>query len=87
MGHYKDLSQINIKSNFRSCKCTENSNLNENRWKVIFGHTEIEKQEFHQHTRTISINNIDINKIAVPNKVSFDKKDFKYFTGYNYAEK
>ena len=28
------------------------------------GHTEIEKYQFHQH---ISINNIDINKIAVSN--------------------
>ena len=43
------------------------------------GHTEIEKYKFHQH---ISINNIDINKIAVSNQVSFDKKGFKYFVGY-----
>ena len=34
-----------------------------------------------------TINNIDINKIAVSNKVSFGKKDFKYFIGYKDAKK
>ena len=47
------------------------------------GDTEIEKQKFHQHKITISINNIDINKIVVSNKISFAKKGFKYFNGYN----
>ena len=28
------------------------------------------------------LNNIDINKIKVSNKFSFDKQDFKYFIGY-----
>ena len=35
----------------------------------------------------ISIDYIDINKIVVSNKVSFGKKDFKYFIGYKYAKK
>ena len=40
--------------------------------KVIkFGDTEIEKHEFHQHKSRILISNIDINKIAASNKVSF----------------
>ena len=43
---------------------------------IKFGNTEIRKQKFHQHKRPISINNIDINKIAVSNKVSFDKRGF-----------
>ena len=30
----------------------------------------------------ISIDNIDFKEIAVSNKVSFGKKDFKYFIGY-----
>ena len=30
--------------------------------------------------------NIDINKIVISNKVSFDKKDFKYFIGYKDAK-
>ena len=32
-----------------------------------------------------SINNIDINKVVVSNKVSFDKQDFKYFISYKDA--
>ena len=39
---------------------------------------EMEKQKFHQHKRPILINNIDINKIVVSNKVSFSKKGFEY---------
>ena len=30
----------------------------------------------------ISIDNIDINRIVVSNKLPFDKQDFKYFIGY-----
>ena len=47
-----------------------------------FGDTEIEKQQFHQHKRPISIKNIDINKIVLSNKVSFGKTGFKYFIDY-----
>ena len=46
---------------------------------IKFGDIKIEKQKFHQYKRPISIINIDISKIAVPNKVSFGKKGFKYF--------
>ena len=48
---------------------------------IRFGDTEIEKQKFHQHKRPISIENIDVNKIVVSNKVSFDKQGFKYLIG------
>ena len=48
---------------------------------------EIEKYKFHQYKSYITINNIDINKIAVSNKVPFIKKDFKYFIGYKEAKK
>ena len=44
---------------------------------IKFGNTEIKKHTFHQHNSPISINNIDINKIVVSNKVSFGKKDFE----------
>ena len=43
---------------------------------------EIQKHKFHQHKGPISMKDIDINKIVVSNKVSFDKKGFKYFIGY-----
>ena len=42
---------------------------------------------FHQHKSPISIDNINIDKIVVSNKVSFGKKDFKYFIGYKEAKK
>ena len=47
-----------------------------------FDGTEIEEYRFHQYKIPILINNIDINKIVVPNKFPFDKQDFKYFNGY-----
>ena len=49
---------------------------------INFDDTEIEKYNFHQHKSPILINNIDINNIVVSNRVSFGKKDFKYFIGY-----
>ena len=46
---------------------------------------EIGKLRFHLHRSLIVIDNIGIDKIA--NKVSFGKKDIKYFIGYNNPEK
>ena len=54
---------------------------------IKFGDTQIEKQEFQQHESSILINNIDINKIVVSNRVSFGEKGFKHFIGYKYAKK
>ena len=44
---------------------------------IKFGDTEIERHNFHLHNSPILINNIDINKILVPNKVSYGKNGFK----------
>ena len=44
--------------------------------------TETKKHKFHQHKSLILINNVDINKIVISNKVSFSKNVFKYFIGY-----
>ena len=56
--------------------------------KVIpFGDTEIEKHKFYCHKNPILIDDLDINKIIVSNKVSFRKKGFKYFIGYKDNEK
>ena len=41
--------------------------------------TEIEEYKFHQNKRPILINDIDINKIVVSNKLPFGDQDFKYF--------
>ena len=70
MKYYK---KINIKSNFEAVNCCK-------KWKIInlFGGIEIEKQQFHQHKRPISV---------VSNEFPFGKKCFRYFTGYKNAKK
>ena len=52
---------------------------------IKFGDIETKKQKFHK--RSISIKNKDINKIAVSNKISFGKKDFKCLIDYKDAKK
>ena len=42
---------------------------------IKFDDLEIQKQNFHQHTRPISVKNVDINKVVVSNKLSFGKND------------
>ena len=40
-----------------------------------------------QHKNPISINDVDISKIVVSNKVNFGKKGFRYFIGYKNGKK
>ena len=54
---------------------------------INFDDTENEKWKFHQDKRPVSINDIDINKIVVFNKLPFGKHDFKYLIGYKDSEK
>ena len=54
---------------------------------IKFDDTEIEEFEFHQHKSPILINDIDIDKIVVSDKLPFGKQDFKYFIGYKDAKK
>ena len=54
---------------------------------IKFDDIEIEKYKFHQHKSPCLIDSVDINKIVVANKVSFGKKDFKYFIDYKDARK
>ena len=49
--------------------------------------TEIEEYKFHQNKSTILINDIDINKIGVPNKLLFSNQDFKNSIGDKDVEK
>ena len=46
-----------------------------------------QKQKFYYHKRPISIENVDIDKKVVSDKVPFGKKGFKYFIGYINAKK
>ena len=61
------------------------------KWKqktiIKFGDTEVKKQNFCQHKRSISLKNLDIEKIVVSNKVSVGKKLSKHFIGYNDAKR
>ena len=43
---------------------------------INFGNNEVEKHKFCLNTSPILINNADINKIVVSNKVSFGRKSF-----------
>ena len=48
---------------------------------INFSDSKMQKQKCHQHKGPISIKNVDIDKVIVPNKVPFGKKGFKCFTG------
>ena len=48
----------------------------------MFGNAEVEKHKFYSHKKPILIDDVDIDKILVSNKISIGKKDFKYFVGY-----
>ena len=54
---------------------------------IKFDDTETEQRKFHQNKSPISINDIDIIKIVVSNKLPYGKQDSKYFIGYKDSEK
>ena len=54
---------------------------------IKFDDTETEEYNFHHCKSPISINDIDIDKILVSNKLPFSKQDFKYLIGYKDAAK
>ena len=54
-----------------------------NREKIItFGDIKMKEQKFYQYKIPISIDNLNVDKIAVSKKVSFDKNRFKYFISH-----
>ena len=54
---------------------------------IEFDDTRMEEYEFRQYKSHILINDRDINKIVVSNKIPFNKQDFKNIFGYKYAIK
>ena len=54
---------------------------------IKLGDIKIKKRKIYQYKRPISINNINVDKIVVSQKVSFDKYRFKYFIGYKDTKK
>ena len=49
---------------------------------IKFDGTKIEEYKVLPNRSPISINDIDLNKIVVSNKLLLGKQDFKYFIGY-----
>ena len=54
---------------------------------ITLGDIQLEKNIFHQHKIPISVDDVNINKIIVPNNVSFSKNVFKCFIRYRYNER
>ena len=51
---------------------------------LTFDNIEIEKNEFYYNENPIFLNDIDIEKVLVSNKIPFGEKNCKYFIGYLY---
>ena len=49
-----------------------------------FGENDILKSDFHRNKRSININEVDIERIALSDKKSLNKDSFKYFIGYRH---
>ena len=54
---------------------------------IVFGDTGIEKHKYHFYKNLILIDDVDIDKTLISNKIYFGKKDFKCFLGYKDNEK
>ena len=54
---------------------------------ITFVNNEVEKHRLHQYISPILINDVDISKIVVSNRVSFGKKGCKYFIVYEKIKK
>ena len=52
----------------------------------MFQDIEIEKNKFQHYEGTVSLKNVDIEKILVSNKISFGEKKYKYFIDYLYKD-
>ena len=61
----------------KKCKCMQNG-----KEIIMFSDIEIKKQKFHSHKIPISIDDVNIDRTAVSNKVPSSKKGFKYFIRY-----
>ena len=51
---------------------------------LTFRNIEIEKDKFYSHKSSISLEDVDIEKVLVSNKISSVVKNYEYFIGYLY---
>ena len=52
-----------------------------------FGYTDVKKSSFHKSKYPIDINEVNIGKIVISNKVLYGKKGLKYFIRYKGDDK
>ena len=50
--------------------------------KLNFGDIEVSKEQFYDRKKAIGLNVVDINNIAVSNKIKGNNEKSKYFIGY-----
>ena len=50
---------------------------------LMFGDIEIEKDNFYRNKSTVFLEDVDIEKVLVPNKISFGEKNYKCFIGFD----
>ena len=50
--------------------------------KEILTFEDIEKNKFYRNNTSIFLKDVDIEKVLVPNRISFGEKNHKCFTGY-----
>ena len=80
----KKIKRYEVKKNiYKNIKtiCKNESKI------IKFDDAEIEEFKFHQYKSSISINDIDTNKIVASNKFPFGKQDLKYFIGCKNTKK
>ena len=53
---------------------------------LTLGDIDIEKDKFYCHKTPILLKDVDIEKVLVPNKISFGEKNHKYFIIYLYND-
>ena len=53
---------------------------------LMLGDIQIEKNKFYHHKSPIFLQDVDIEKILVSNKISSDEKNYKYFIGCLYND-
>ena len=53
---------------------------------LMFCDVEIEKNKLYRHKTPIFLEDVDIEKVLVSNKISSDEKNYKYFVGYLYND-
>ena len=51
---------------------------------LTFSNTGIENNQLQHHKAPIFLVDVNIEKVLVSNKISFAKKNYKYFIGYLY---